>query len=119
MEEESVPTYNIKVYQGETWHMDMTLKDSNGAPIPLTGYTAKVQVRSKVNGPVLLEMSSPSAGITITPAIGKVDMDLTATQTEALNFTSAIWDLFLTLGAARTPWLKGKWEVVLSSTKAV
>jgi hypothetical protein len=36
--------YNFTLDQGSTWTLQIVYKDSNGAPINLTGYTAEMQV---------------------------------------------------------------------------
>jgi hypothetical protein len=113
---ESVPVYDLEIFQGETWWIKLTLTDDNGAPIPLTSYTAKMQIRPYIGGPVLLTLTQADA-LTITPAAGEIEIDLTATQTEALQFITAVYDLFVTLSAARTPLLRGKVLVTPSVTK--
>jgi hypothetical protein len=113
---EKVPVYDLEIFQGETWWMQMVLTDDNGAPIPLTSYTARLQIRPYVGGPVLMTLTDADA-ITITPAAGRIEIDLTATETEALQFISAVYDLFVKLTTVRTPLLRGAVLVTPSITK--
>lgn len=88
--------YNPKRFtQGAYWSMTLLLKDDNGNPIDLTGYAAKMQFRKSTGAPVVLELSSPTSGITITPAQGRIDIAATAAQT-ALFVSKLQYDLKLT-----------------------
>ncbi len=89
-------TYNPKRFtQGAYWTLTLILADDNGNPIDLTGYTAKMQFRKSAGSPVVLELSSPSSGITITPSQGRIDIAATAAQT-ALFVSKLKYDLKLT-----------------------
>lgn len=68
------------------------------APLDLTGYTARLQLRPAPGNPtVLLEINTSSlGGITITGASGTVALLITAAQTALMTFANAVYDLMLT-----------------------
>lgn len=107
----------IFLTQGESWGIEFTYK-INGVPQPLTGYSAKMQFRDRVGGRLIKEISSPSSGITITEALGKVAGAMTPADTELFSTTSAVWDLRLVSpsGAVIIP-VGGDVEVTLGVTK--
>lgn len=97
-----VARYNLKIIQGATLDKTFTWKDSAGSPISLTGYTAKLQIRSKHgDANVLLELTQAD-GITLGGAAGTVRIQRSAAQTTVLgnSFKRAVYDLELTSGAA-------------------
>ncbi|UCP00107.1 hypothetical protein LF844_09925 [Metapseudomonas lalkuanensis] len=64
------------------------------APVDLTGCSARMQIRDKPGGALLLELST-GAGLTLEPA-GTLRREISAAQTGALSFTAAVYDLELT-----------------------
>lgn len=66
-------------------------------PIPLTGYTARMQVKERAGDdePALLTLTSPSGGLTITAATGIVEAAVTHSQTAAFAVGSYVFDLLL------------------------
>ena len=64
-------------------------------PVDLTGWTARCQIRSKLNGTVLVSLtSSPAAGIVI-DALGNITITVSAAQTAVLPAKNAVFDLEL------------------------
>ena len=89
--------YNITIDQGATYTLAISYKDSNGAAINLTNYTAAMQLRSTyTSADAVLSLSSPSNGIVITPATGLINLTITDTQTAALLATTFVYDLEIT-----------------------
>ncbi|MGY8903714.1 MAG: hypothetical protein ACKVIH_04105 [Burkholderiales bacterium] len=89
---------NITIEQGATWPWTLELHSASeaGPVLDLTGYTAHMQVRSTVDSAtVLTELSTSNGRITITAGTGLIELLLTAEQTAALNFESAVYDLEL------------------------
>lgn len=105
--------YDIIVEQGATWTRTITVTD-DGTPRDLSGYTIRMQVRSKHSSEtVLLEMTTGN-GITITDAAGGVFVvQLTAEQTGALPRVNGYrYDLELEDGAGVvTRLLEGRFTV--------
>jgi len=92
--------YNVLIDQGSTYTLALTYKDSSGAAINLTGYTAAMQIRDTVNSATTqLSLSSPSSGIVITAATGLITITITATQTRGLVANTYVYDLEITSGS--------------------
>jgi hypothetical protein len=90
-------TYNIIIDQGATYTLAISYKDSNGAAINLTNYTAAMQLRSTYTSvDAVLSLSSPSNGIVITGATGLISITITDTQTAALSSNNFVYDLEIT-----------------------
>jgi len=118
MTDSKVPTFDIEVYQGETWTMTMNLTDDNNAAKDLTGYTAKLDVRPNPGGDLLLHMETGGQGITITGATGQIDFALTAAQTSVLAFETGRYYLFIVSGAgSETPLIRGQFTVTQKVTQ--
>ena len=94
------PTFNIEIYQGDTFSMFMRLRalDSNGDPgdyIDLTGSTAKAQIRANAAA-----VDPPDAEFTCTlgnqgTVPGSLFVELTHTQTAALT-GNGVYDVQVT-----------------------
>jgi len=86
--------YNFTIEQGTTFVRHFVYKDSNGAVVNLTGYTARLQVRSyKESSVVLIEATTANGKLVITPTEGKITMTLTATELNSVTFDNAVYDL--------------------------
>lgn len=79
---------NLVVQQGATFSHVYTHRDSAGAAVNLTGYTARMSIAEYFGGPALAYLStgSDAAGGTITlgGSAGTVTLAMTAAQTDAL-----------------------------------
>ena len=85
---------NLTVEQGTTFTKRLTWRDKNKRPVPLTGYTARMQVRPSVtSAEVILELSTANGRITL-GAGGIIQLDLTPAETSALK--AGVYDLELT-----------------------
>lgn len=88
--------YNFVIEQGATLDKTFVWKDSAGTVIPLTGYTAKMQLRQSVTATdVLLELSTLNGKIIITALEGKIQLLVPATDTAAITWQRAKYDLEL------------------------
>lgn len=89
-------TLNLTIEQGATFTKTLVWKDSNGDPIDLSGYTARMQIRRTITScDVLVDATTENGKITLTPEEGKIDIRLEAAETEALDFREAVYDLEL------------------------
>lgn len=88
-------TYNIHVDQGSTYTLTVSYVDAAGAPVSLTGYNARMQVRETVASTATLAAftSSPVAGLVVDAAAGTVTLTITSVQTAAYSFANAVYDL--------------------------
>ena len=88
---------NFEVDQNATFSFIVEYKDNNGAAIDLTGSSAKMQVRDTQGGSKLaFTLTSPSGGIIITPALGKLVIKMTPTQTSKLFYPKSAYDIMIT-----------------------
>jgi hypothetical protein len=88
---------NFEVDQNTTFTFIVVYKDNNGLPIDLTGSSAKLQVRDTKGGSKLaVSLTSPSGGIIINAALGKITVKMTPTQTSKLFYPKSSYDLMLT-----------------------
>ena len=106
--------YNLNIEQGATFTRTITWKDSTGAAVNLTGYTARMQIRERVESTSALVSLTQASGITLGGAAGTVVITITPTQTDALpNIKKGVYDLELVSnGGIVTRLLQG--EVVVS-----
>jgi hypothetical protein len=87
---------NFEVDQNTTFSFIVEYKDANNNPINLTGATAKLQARDTQGGSKLaFTLTSPSGGITIDGALGKVTCRMTPTQTNKLFYPKSAYDLII------------------------
>ena len=88
---------NWEVDQNATFSFIVDYKDPDGAAIDLTGASAKMQVRDTKGGSKLaFSLTSPSGGIIIDEALGKITIKMTPTQTNKLFYPKSSYDLMLT-----------------------
>jgi hypothetical protein len=87
-------SYDFVLEQGTTLNKSFVWKSSDGIVIPLTGYTARMQVRTSQSSPdILLSLSTSDGTIVITPNDGKVTLSLTPTATSAITWRRGKYDL--------------------------
>ncbi len=95
---------NFYLYQGATFSEPVTLKDGAGAPIDLTGYSARLQARRDISDATpVLDLNSTSGGILLGGTNGTITLSMTASATAALSidWDGDFWvhDLLLTDGS--------------------
>jgi hypothetical protein len=92
-------TYNLEIKQGATLSLTATWKDSSGTAVNLTGYTARMQIRSTYDASATILSLTSSAGITLGGAAGTIAITASATTTAALTAPwSGVYDLELVSG---------------------
>lgn len=119
--------WNITAEQGATWNPTLTYRDSTGALVNLTGYTARMQVRDGFEASAAtLDLTTENGGITLGGAAGTIAPLATATQMTALSAADAskfppnkvyVYDLELINGAVITRLLQGTFTVVREVTR--
>ena len=88
-----VAKHNWTIKQGSTWRKTFYYEEEDGTPINLAGFSAKMQIRESYNSPVLITLTTDNSKIIITPVEGKIVLYLTRSETAALNFDKAVYDL--------------------------
>ena len=90
-------SYDFEIEQGATLSKSFVWKSSDGVVIPLTSYTARMQIRASVSSPdILLELSTSNGLISITPNEGKITLTVGPTTTAAITWSRGKYDLELT-----------------------
>lgn len=87
-------TIDLVIRRGCSVATNLKFYQENGEVQSLTGWTARMSFRSKAGGDLWLDLTSAS-GITITGAIGEVDIALTPAQTRAMAGKRGEYDLLL------------------------
>jgi hypothetical protein len=87
-------------------------------PVPLAGYTARMQLRSSLaSATVIQELTTSNGGITIDTTYNTITILLTAAQTTALSFTTAVYALELVSGTEVVPFCTGSLTLVPEITR--
>lgn len=90
------PDLHIELYQGADFSQTFYYKDSNGAAIPLTGYTAACQFRkTKKSTEALISLSTEDGNIVIDEAEGYITITIPGEDIEAIDPGEVVWDLFI------------------------
>jgi len=91
-----VEIYELNIDQGANLSLEIALKNADGTPLNLTGYTARMQLRASYTAPeVILELTTENSRIVITPLSGVVMLLLSAITTATLIAKSYVYDLEL------------------------
>lgn len=78
---------DLNINQGATYTLDVPgIKTAAGADLNITGYTVRAQIRRRVNDPAILATFTTAI---VTPAVGALQLSLTAAETTALPSSSS------------------------------
>lgn len=106
--------YNLTIEQGSTFNLALYWKNSANQPIPLTNYTAKMQIRASTGASVvLLEISSADTDqIQIYGNQGAINLKIGYEQTQNLPPSVGVYDLEVTSPEGeRTKLIKGRCRI--------
>lgn len=110
--------YNFTLEQGVPLTKTIFVQNTGGSPRPLTGFTAKMQLKQyPSHSDVLLELSDANGKININGPAGSVSMIFSAEDTASLNFSEVSYDLFLYNGSGTFRAIEGKITVKEVVTK--
>lgn len=87
---------NLRIDQGATFTQLVTWKTGKkpGVPVNLTGCTARMQVREKLDAPaVLVELTTENGGIVLGGAAGTVTLRIEAAATAVYEWRYGVYDL--------------------------
>ena len=100
--------YNIRCDQGSTLRRVITVTQSDGTPVDLTGYGARMQVRRRITSTdALLDLNTEDGGIELGGEDGTITISISASQTAEVA-RSGVYDLELVNGATVTKILRGQ-----------
>lgn len=98
-------TWSPTCRQGETFVRVITWRDSGGALVNLTGYTAKLQLRDPSFGTTAVDEFTESTGLALGGAAGTITWTMTAAETALLPVGALAYDLRLTSGSGVVTYL--------------
>jgi hypothetical protein len=84
--------FDLVLYRGDYFSLNVTLTDATSAPINLTGYTAKSCIKSGYAASSEFDATCTIA----TPTNGVVNITFPSAVTETITAGSYIWDFQLT-----------------------
>lgn len=87
-------TKNLIIEQKATFRKKMTYRDKFKKPINLTGYGARMQIRS-ADGSMIADLSTQNGKIVLGGTAGTIELILSAAETTAMTFATALYDLKL------------------------
>ena len=96
---------NLQIDQGASFTSDVTVKDANGNPFNLAGYTARAKLAKGYAS--TRTRTDFTTTITSDAASGVVTLTLSATQTSALEDTRYVYDLEIQTGDVVTRVIEG------------
>lgn len=89
-------TYDILIEQGATFQLNLIYRDSDNAPIDVSGHTARMQVRRTYDAPTpLLNLTTENGAITLGGAAGTLDISAAPDLTRELPPKGGVYDLEL------------------------
>jgi len=103
--------YSFVIEQGATVDFQIAYTDSNGTPVDLTGYQARMQIRPSVgSNEVYITLSSSldpcGTGLNLSgsnsinpPTSGTIGIYVSAISSSQLDFTQGVYDLELATGS--------------------
>ena len=84
---------NLTFSQGATWKLAMTYTDNAGAPINLTGYTARMQARPSYESDTTVLSLTNGTGLTLGGTAGTINLLVAASATAAIDADQYVYDL--------------------------
>jgi len=105
--------YNIICDQGSTFTRQLTWKDSAGSAVNLTGYTARMDVRTSIDaaGAAVLSLTTTNGRIVLGGTAGTINLSAEATATQAVQSGNYVYDLELVSGSTVTRLVQGSFVV--------
>lgn len=109
--------YDFEWPQGDTFNLSLVWNDADEVPIPLGGYTARMQLRTAADSDdVVLELTTENGRITLTSP-GGIAFNVDAEDMAAITAGSYRYDLEMVTGANVRKILKGKMKIVAEVTR--
>ena len=101
--------YNINILQGSDKHIVLTLKNDDGSVINLTGYTANMQVRPRINSKNILdELTTTNNRIDIEADDGRIILKFPNGVSTNYDFENAVYDVEVYAGGRARRLIQGR-----------
>jgi len=94
--------YDIEIVTHASFVLEITWNDENGAPIDLTGYTARMQARDDEDADTPWFDVDESDYIALGGTAGTISVVIPKSITEDITSEEGVWDLMLTSPAGVT-----------------
>lgn len=88
-------------------------------PIDLTGFTARMQIRAKLDSTdILHELTTENSGISINNTTKTIELNISATDTTLFTFSSAVYSIeLISSGGVVTPFAGGTISLIKEVTR--
>ena len=83
---------NLFIDQGSDYVNVVTVESANGAPLDLTGYTARSQIRKSYTSSIAYNFTASIPN----PQLGEISLSLTAAASEAIPAGRYLYDVEIT-----------------------
>jgi len=105
--------YNIIADQGSTFTRQLTWNDSAGSAVNLTGYTARMDIRSSIDaaGAAVLSLTTTNGRIVLGGSAGTINLTAEATATQAVEAGNYVYDLEVVSGSTVTRLIQGSFTL--------
>ena len=103
--------YRAACEQGATFARQIQLKNDDGSPLNLTGYTASFTIRVSYTDGRTIAALTVGNGLTITPLTGLIDLYISATDTAGVENRTYRYELDIIHGVYVTRVLEGQFVV--------
>ena len=105
--------YNIIADQGSTFTRQLTWNDSAGSAVNLTGYTARMDIRSSIDaaGAAVLSLTTTNGRIVLGGSAGTINLTAEATATQAVESGNYVYDLEVVSGSTVTRLIQGSFTL--------
>lgn len=92
--------YDFTLYQGATFLRTLTWQDENETAINLTGYTARMHLRTSQDAETpFVILTTENGGITLGGSAGTITLTISAGDTAEITETSGVYDLEIISGS--------------------
>lgn len=88
-------TFDFEIEQGAKLAKRFQYNDEDGTPVPLTGFSGRMQIRETTDAPTfIIELTTANGGIIFEAGgdVGRIEWFIGATVTEAMDFGKAVYD---------------------------
>ena len=111
--------YSLTVEQGATLSLVITYKDSAGSAINLTGFTARMALRSDIeDSSAVLTLTTENGRIALGGGAGTVTLTVSAADTAGLTAGNGVYDLeLISSGGVVTRLIEGSYSIVREVTR--
>lgn len=93
----AVKVYDLRIQQGVDYAVTFQYQNPDGSIFPFSNFTAKMQIKEGYRSVPYLTLTD-TAGITMTPSIGEITVNITGAQTALLPGapSALVYDLQIT-----------------------